>query len=243
MIVLEKISYSVEDKNIFSKKSKSILDNISFEIKMGEIVGLIGESGAGKTTLAKVVSGVLQKSSGTIKFNSIEQDEIQILFQNSLELINPLRKIRNILDDSLLQNSTQDISYFLDQVNLPYNILDKFGYQISGGERQRIGLARILIASPKLLILDEPFSAQDPNSQQDFVNLFERLNKELGLTILCVSHELNIMSSFPHKLGVMKNGELVEFGLTSEVVNNAKHDYTKFLFRAKDFALTLDDFH
>ncbi len=235
MLELKDISYSINNK--------IILNNISLNILKGDIVGLIGESGAGKTTLSKIVANVLTPTSGIVLQNDIRPTDIQILFQNNLELINPLRKVSSILDDAKsISNNKDDLNSFIKDVGLEESIIDKYGYQLSGGERQRIALARILIVSPKLLILDEPFSAQDSTSQSDLVTLFQKLNSNLGITILCVSHDLNIMSNFPSKLGVMKDGELIEFGETSEVVNIPKHNYTKFLFKANNFQLGINDF-
>ncbi len=235
MVEINNISYSINNKNI--------LDSISLNIKDGQIVGLIGESGAGKTTLAKIVAGVLEPSSGKIILNKKKQTDVQILFQNSLELINPLRKVSSILEDAeYIIKENEAVEFALKKVGLEKSITSKFGYQLSGGERQRVALARILMVSPKLLILDEPFSAQDPSSQANLVSLFNKLNRDLGITILCVSHDLNIMSSFSDKLGVMKNGKLIEFGDASDISNNPKMSYTKFLFKANKYQLEINDF-
>ncbi|MDA3859882.1 MAG: ATP-binding cassette domain-containing protein [Melioribacteraceae bacterium] len=244
MVDLQNISYSVTDEKLFKNKSKQLLSNISISFNRGDIVGLIGESGAGKTTLAKIVAGVLEPTSGQMILNKITPKDVQILFQNSLDLINPLRKVISVLKDSKsISNMEVNIISFVKKVGLTESILDKFGYQLSGGERQRIALARLLLTFPKLLILDEPFSAQDSNSQTDLVKLFKKLNRELDITILCVSHDLNIMSSFPNKLGVMKNGSIIELGETRDVVSTPKHQYTKFLFKSLSFQLKIDDFN
>lgn len=244
MIELNKISYSVTEKFSFRSKSKNILSNISLKINHGDIVGIIGESGAGKTTLAKIVAGVVDPTSGDIIRSGVKENNIQILFQNNFELINPLRKVESILNDAqYLSNNEAGINYYLEKVGLPISIIEKFGNQLSGGERQRIALARILMVSPKLLVLDEPFSAQDPESQLELVKLFQFLNTDMDLTILCVSHDLNIMSNFPTKLGVMQRGSIIEFGDTKDLVNNPKHKYTEFLFRAIKFELKIGDFN
>ena len=243
MVELQNISYSVKDKNLLKNKRKQILSNNSLNISEGDIVGLIGESGAGKTTLAKIIAGVLQPTSGKLQFNSIGENEIQILFQNNLELINPFRNVGSILNDVMsISGNKNNINSFLNKVKLTESILEKYGHQLSGGERQRIALVQLLMVSPKLLILDEPFSAQDSDSQEDLVQLFQKLNKELNITILCISHDLNIMSYFPNKLGVMKNGTIIEFGETKIIVESPKEKYTEFLFKAKEFQLTIDDF-
>ncbi|MBU0475979.1 MAG: ATP-binding cassette domain-containing protein [Bacteroidetes bacterium] len=236
MIELENVSYSLRDINILSK--------ISLNINKGDIFGLIGESGAGKTTIAKIIAGVLQPTSGLIKLSNIKLSDIQLLFQNNFELVNPHRKVRSILNDVLsFKNKKLDINEFLQMVGLNNSILSKHAYQLSGGERQRIALVKLLIVSPKVLILDEPFSAQDTDSQIELVNLFKYLNSELNITIFCVSHDLNIMSHFPNKLSVIKNGIIVEQGETEDIVANAKADYTKFLFTAAKYKLSIKDFN
>ncbi len=241
MIDLKNIFYSASNNLMFSKNEKLILSDISFIIEQGDILGIIGESGAGKTTIAKIVAGLLKASSGIISYNSVSLDEIQILFQNSSELINPYRKVESLLADTTKgnDNTIQDL---IEKVKLDKSILKKYAFQLSGGERQRIALARILATNPKLLIIDEPFSAQDFDSQVNLMELFNELNNRNDLTILCISHDLEIMKRFPNKLIVMKDGKIIEEGSTSQVVSTPKHKYTKFLFKAANYQLTEDDF-
>jgi len=241
MIELNNIYYSVSNNLIFSKNNKFILSDISFTIEHGDILGIIGESGAGKTTLAKMVIGILKASSGVINYNSISLNDIQILFQNSTDLINPYRKVESLLADTT-NGDKEIIGELIGKVKLNKSILGKYAFQLSGGERQRIALARILATNPKLLIIDEPFSAQDFESQVNLMELFKKLNSKSDLTILCISHDLEIMKKFPNKLIVMKDGKIVENGLTNEVVKSPQHQYTKFLFKAADYKLTSEDF-
>ncbi|MCF6271352.1 MAG: ATP-binding cassette domain-containing protein [Melioribacteraceae bacterium] len=241
MIELKNIFYSPPKDLLFSKNDKIILSNISFTIEQGDIFGVIGESGAGKTTLGKIVGGILKAPSGVISYNSVSMDEIQILFQNSSELINPYRKVRSLLTDTT-NGDADKINNLIESVKLYESVLEKYSFQLSGGERQRIALARILATNPKLLIIDEPFSAQDFESQLNLMELFNELNCNTGLTILCISHDLEIMKKFTNKLVVMKDGVIVENGLTSKVVTNPNHKYTKFLFKAANYQLTHKDF-
>ncbi len=242
MIELSKIFYTPSSNFMSSKNERFILEDITFKIEQGDILGIIGESGAGKTTVGKVVAGLLTASAGKVSYNAVSLDEIQILFQNSSELINPYRKVESLLADTT-NGDEKLISDLIENVKLDESILDKYAFQLSGGERQRIALARILATNPKLLIIDEPFSAQDFDSQVNLMELFNELNQNTGLTILCISHDLEIMKRFPNKLLVMKDGKIVEEGLTTEVVKSPTHKYTKFLFRASDYQLTEDDFN
>jgi len=246
LLKLENVFYTPKDIALFNKSRKHdpILKEISFELKRGEVLGIVGESGSGKTTLIKVISGILKHEKGSIIFNSKAQNHksspIQILFQNSNELINPLRRVGSILKESFpSKNKLEEICALL---GIPENYFDKTGYQLSGGERQRVGLARILSVEPELLILDEPFSAQDPESQVNFLEIFKNIKEKLGLTIICISHDLNLLKEFADSIIVLFAGKIMEFGKVEEIINWHKHPYTKFLFDAFNYSLKRSDF-
>jgi len=252
---LENICYSVTTSGKrFTKKSMvNILESINLNINYGEVLGISGESGGGKTTLAKVIAGVIKPSQGKLVWNNDVLSEnsgsspVQILFQNHGEILNPYRKIENIInealkiqkyDPELIKSKKEEI---LSSLNISADITKKRGYELSGGEQQRAAFARLLTANPKLLILDEPFSAQDVESQFNLLKLFKKINVELNLTIFCVSHDLNILRKLADRIVIIQKGRVVEEGSTEKVFNNPVHDHTKYLLKAKNLSLTLSE--
>ena len=252
LLVVENISYSVMVKEE-DKKQFDILKNVSFEVETGEIIGIAGESGGGKSTLAKVIAGLIKPNSGKItlysKSNNKKSSPIQILFQNHGEVLNPFRIISNVIDEVSVINRI-DKNYIekqreniLSSVGFPKELYNRRGFQLSGGEQQRAALARLLATNPVLLILDEPFSAQDVESQLKLIKLFKTLNIEFKLTMICISHDLRILRNLANRVIILKNGEIVESGKTNELFNNPKKDYTKFLLSAEALNLTYDELH
>jgi peptide/nickel transport system ATP-binding protein len=250
LLKVENISYSVVIKEE-KKRQFDILKNVLFEVEQGEILGICGESGGGKSTLAKVIAGLIKPDSGKIILSSESEGRksspIQILFQNHGEVLNPFRKIQNIIDEALKisgvdkSNIENEREKVLSSVGFPEELYNRSGMELSGGEQQRAALARLLAVKPVLLILDEPFSAQDVESQLNLVNLFKRLNKEFNLTMICISHDLRILRNLANRVIILKDGEIVESGLTNEVFNNPQKDYTKFLLSAESLELTYEE--
>lgn len=252
LLKVENISYSVVVKEE-TKKQFDILKNVSFEVERGRIIGICGESGGGKSTLVKVIAGLIKPDSGKINLHSKFEKErrrgspIQILFQNHGEVLNPLRKIISIIDEALKINKVNETNIekerenVLKSVGFPKELYYRRGMALSGGEQQRAALARLLATKPVLLILDEPFSAQDVESQLKLVKLFKQLNKEFNLTMICISHDLRILRNLAGQVIILKDGEIVESGETNEVFNNPKKDYTKFLLSAEALNLTYDE--
>jgi len=251
LLRIENISYSVQQNK--DKMAVSILKNISFSINEGEILGVCGESGGGKTTLAKIIAGIITPVEGKIVWNQnadFSQSSIspvQILFQNNGEILNPFRSINAIVTEALRiknkdKNSIIQLKEKLfDAVGINPDLRNRKGYELSGGEQQRAALARLLAVNPKLLILDEPFSAQDVESQLNLVNLFKNINKNFKVTILCISHDLKIIRKLVQRVLIIKKGEIVESGKTVEILSNPSHPYTKFLLKAESYKLTLDE--
>ncbi len=250
LLKVENISYSVEIKDE-GRKQFNILKNVSFEVEAGEIIGVCGESGGGKSTLAKVIAGLIKPDNGKItltsKSNHKTSSPIQILFQNHGEILNPFRKVSSIIDEALIINRihknylTRERESILNSVGFPKELYDRRGFQLSGGEQQRAALARLLATNPVLLILDEPFSAQDVESQLNLVNLFKKLNTELKITMICISHDLRILRNLANRVIILKEGEIVESGNTKEVFTNPQKDYTKFLLSAEALDLSYEE--
>jgi ABC-type dipeptide/oligopeptide/nickel transport system ATPase subunit len=246
LLKAEEISYSTGN-------GQPILSNISFEINNGEILGIAGESGGGKTTLGKIIAGLLTPSTGRVIFNRPQGWEktrvspIQILFQNNGEILNPFRTIDSIIKEAIKLKNRRDTDINKDaerifkSIGLEENLRRRKGYELSGGEQQRGALGRLLAVKPELLILDEPFSAQDPDSQYNFLNLFQRINSETGLTLICISHNLRILKELCNNLLIIYRGTIVEKGECGTVFNNPSHPYTKFLFKADSYKLTYDE--
>jgi peptide/nickel transport system ATP-binding protein len=250
------MSILIKADNIFYKtdKDKTILSEISFELPKGNILGIAGESGSGKTTLGKILAGLLSPTTGEVIFNEPQGWEntkvspIQILFQNNGETLNPLRRIDSVVKESIKLRFGKNIETdrkteeIFKSIDFEKSLWKRKGYELSGGEQQRGALARLLAVEPELLILDEPFSAQDPDSQLTFLNLFKKINRESGTTMICISHNLKILQELCNYVLIMYNGTVVERGECKELFSNPVHPYTKFLFKAESYNLTYDEF-
>ncbi len=255
LIKVEHLFFSAQSDESLTKAGETveILKDVSFVVYEGEVIGICGESGGGKSTLAKLLAGVIQPTSGKIVFNGeMKQNgisKIQILFQNNSDLLNPYRKVKDVLAEAIklsgksAEEAEQSKKEIYQTVGLNEELEERRGYELSGGERQRVALARLLAVEPKVLILDEPFSAQDVTSQLNLLNLFKKINKEYGITLICITHDLKILRKFADRILVIENGKIVESGKTEDVFNNPKHPYTKFLLEAEDYSLTSEEIH
>lgn len=257
MIQLKNISYSVEDEQLSLGKGMTtdILFDISFSVCEEEVLGICGESGGGKSTLAKLIAGIIKPTNGELilndklSANKNNPKAIQILFQNNSNLINPYRKVGDVIHEAIKLSGTNNTNVadkkakLFETLNINRELTERRGYELSGGERQRVALARLLAVKPKVLILDEPFSAQDVTSQLNFVEVLKRLNEEFGVTIVCISHDLKILRKFTHRVIVLQNGRIVEIADTSKIFTSPGHHYTKFLLSAEAFSLTEEEIH
>lgn len=227
------------------------VDDVSFNIYIGETLGLVGESGCGKTTLSRTILRLLEPTSGSIEFegnnimsvNGMELRSIrrnmQIVFQDPFGSLHPMMKIGKIIEEPLLIGNSRNrwnkekrykrILELIDQVGLKEEHLNRYPHEFSGGQRQRIVIARALATSPKLIICDEPVSALDVSVRAQILNLLEELQKELKLTYLFISHDLSVVEHISDRIAVMYLGQIVELSSKEELFNNPLHPYTQAL--------------
>ena len=244
----ENISYNAPLNELFSKnKTTEILKNISFELFENEILGIAGASGSGKTTLAKILAGVHSLYDGKLEFNfkndwtKIKTKPVQILFQNSSEILNPIRKVGDVIEEAIKIRFGETINVkelllnSLMIVGLYENFISRRGYELSGGEQQRVALARIISVEPEILILDEPFSAQDVESQLNFVQLIKRISDEKRISLIIVSHDLKILKLLCSRIMILSEGKIVEIGETEKIFTNPESDLTKNLINASHY--------
>ena len=241
---------------LVSREEKSILkavEGIGFEIQQGETVSLVGESGCGKSTVARLVVKLYEPTNGEIffgdqNFSGIKSRKelkpirrrIQMIFQDPYASLNPRWRVFDIIAEPLRahgiisdkQGLKRRITELLEQVSLSSADSEKFPHEFSGGQRQRISIARALASQPDFLVCDEPTSALDVSVQAQILNLMKKLQKELGLTYLFISHDLAVVSHLSDKVGVMYLGRLVEWADTKTLFRAPKHPYTKMLLDA-----------
>ncbi|GGE26981.1 ABC transporter ATP-binding protein [Pullulanibacillus camelliae] len=227
------------------------VDGVSFSIGAGKTLGLVGESGCGKSTTGQAVLNLDRATSGQVFFQGKDitqfkgkalrylRKEIQIIFQDPYSSLNSRMRVRDILEEPFKihrlyrgRELTAEVEKLIDMVGLPKNALDKYPHQFSGGQRQRIVIARAIALRPKFIVCDEPVSALDVSVQSQIVNLFRRLQTELNLTYLFISHDLSIVRHISDQVGVMYLGKIVELGDKQAIFSKPLHPYTKALMSA-----------
>lgn len=226
------------------------VENVDLIVRSGETVGLVGESGCGKSTLGRVAMRLLRPDSGRIRFRGHDvtdwdgkqlrelRREMQIVFQNPLASLNPRRPVGDIIAEPLrihgryAGDGDRRVSELLDIVGLSADLKSRYPHEFSGGQQQRIGIARALALNPQLLVLDEPVSALDVSIQAQVVNLLQDLQSEFGLAYLFISHDLSVVRHVSDRVSVMYLAEIVETGTRTEIFNSPRHPYTQALLSA-----------
>ena len=222
------------------------VDGVSFRVRRGETLGLVGESGSGKSTIAYMAVGMVQPSGGTLTFRGQDlfangmkralplRKEIQIVFQDPGSSLNPRRTIQQILELPLRihapdKDPAQEVVRLLDLVDLPPEYMHKYPQMLSGGEKQIVAIARALATNPSLVILDEPTSALDVSVQGKIINLLIRLQRELDLTYLFITHDLSLMRNVASRVAIMYLGKICELADAEEFFQYPQHPYTQML--------------
>ncbi|MEZ5888532.1 MAG: dipeptide ABC transporter ATP-binding protein [Paracoccaceae bacterium] len=232
-------------------KSVRALKGISFSVEEGKTLAIVGESGCGKSTLARIITLIDPASGGTLKMDGQEVDvsraspprdlrrKVQIVFQNPYGSLNPRQKVGDMLMEQLYLNTDHtaeerraEAHAMLARVGLKREHFNRYPHMFSGGQRQRLAIARALMVRPKILVLDEPVSALDLSVQAQVLNLLADLQDEFGLTYVFISHDLSVVKYIADEVMVMFKGEVVEYGSREAVFANPQHDYTRTLFAA-----------
>lgn len=240
-------------KTIMGKVTQELIavDDVSFKLKAGETLGIVGESGCGKTTMGRAILKLHQPTSGQIIFNGEDitnynsaqmreiRKQMQIIFQDPYSSLPPRSTVGGILSEAVMvhnivpRNEVKDyVLDLMEKCGLRDYYYERYPHEFSGGQRQRICIARALSVNPKLVICDEPVSALDVSIQAQIINLLKQLQKDMNLTYVFISHDLSVVKFISDKIGVMYLGSMVEFGSKKDIFENPLHPYTKALFSA-----------
>ncbi|MBQ8828957.1 MAG: ABC transporter ATP-binding protein, partial [Burkholderiaceae bacterium] len=249
------VLFPTRSSSWFQKEKLTVVNDVSLSVKKGKTLALVGESGSGKTTLIKGILQLLRgkaKTQGEVKLLGVDLEKlnvkqlrtmrknIQVVFQDPFSSLNPRLQIKEILQEGLL-SLRPDLSYdeigkriesVLFQCGLNSNMLNRYPHEFSGGQRQRLAIARALVVEPKVLICDEPTSALDVSVQAQILNLITEIQRSKEISILFITHNFSVVRYLADEIAVMKNGEIVEYGSAEKVLLNPQEIYTKQLLEA-----------
>ncbi|EBA17856.1 oligopeptide ABC transporter, ATP-binding protein [Roseobacter sp. SK209-2-6] len=238
-------------KNLHTSYGKvDVLAGVSFEVEPGETYALVGESGSGKTTVIRAIAGLAPAQQGSVKFDGREirgaserelrplRKDIAMMFQDPVGSLSPRLTIRSLITEPYrIQGMRQrdldaEAKRLLEMVNLPAHFADRYPYQLSGGQARRVGVARALALEPKLILADEPTAGLDVSVQGELLNLMNDLRERLGLAMVIITHNLNVVRHVADRMGIMYLGRLVEEGDTETIFADPRHPYTHCLLSA-----------
>ena len=224
----------------FNNKIIKAVKDVTFDIKVGEIVGLVGESGCGKSTLGRIICNILKPNHGEIIFpekdNPLNSLEIQMIFQDPFNSLNPRYRVKNIISEAPLFHkliSKNEVDEYVDDLlkkcGLNEEVKNRFAHQLSGGQRKRVGIARALAVKPKLIVCDEAVAGLDVSIQAQILNLFFELQNNYNLTYFFISHDLGVVEHISDKVIIMYFGRIVEIASAEDIFKKPNHPYTKAL--------------
>ena len=228
------------------------VDGVSFDVARGETFGIVGETGSGKTTTARLVARLLEPTSGTIRFDGRDVAElrrgelkalrrdVQMVFQDPYSSLNPRKTVGSIIAEPFAVHGLHEgraerrraVQELMDRVGLNPEHYNRLPHEFSGGQRQRVGVARALALEPKLILADEPVSALDVSIQAQILNLLRDLKRDLGLTLVLISHDLAVVRYMSDRVAVMRAGRIVETGASQTLFTRPQHEYTAALVAA-----------